>query len=359
MSASQGPLPEHVANQILVVDDEPTVRTLLSEYLNSEGFACEMAGTGREALEKLDLKEYDVVITDIRMPELNGVQLLENLSEKHPDIATIMITAVANLDTAVQTMKRGASDYITKPFNLGQVVSSVKRALDLRQTRLADRKTSDELQDLVRQKSAQLNSVLQDLTDHRKMTLDVLMKALDARGHETQSHSQRVQAYTVRLAREFGFSDERLVNLARGALLHDIGKIGVPDSILLKPGKLTPKEWKQMREHPAIGCQILKEVKFLEPVAWMVLCHHERMDGQGYPQGLRGEEIPLESRIFAIFDAYDAMTSDRPYHKAMSVEAARRIIQDCAGTQFDPKVVEAFLKVPQQDWDRIQSHYRD
>ncbi len=349
------PSPDH----ILVVDDEPMIRDGLSEYLNSEGFVCETATTGHEALERLSSQPFALVVTDLQMPEMNGVQLIESLSKKHPDVASIMITGVGDLDTAVQTMKHGASDYITKPFDLRQVVGSVKRALELRHTHLQIKKTSEDLQAVVHKKSAEFNAALQDLCDHREMTLDILMRALDARGHETQTHSQRVQAYTVRLAQQFGLNGDRMLNLARGALLHDIGKIGVSDSILLKPGKLTPKEWEQMKKHPTIGYQILKGVKFLEQSACMVLCHHERIDGRGYPQGLRGTEIPLEARIFSVLDAYDAMTVDRPYRKALSAEEACSRIMADADTQFDPKVVEEFLKVPQPHWNQIKLRFND
>ena len=359
MTLSTDQIAQPSGHHILVVDDEPTVRNLLSDYLRGEGFSCEVAGTGQDALEKLGHNVYSVVITDIKMPGFSGLQLLEKLSDNHPEVATIMITAVADggLETAVQSMKSGACDYITKPFNLQQVSRSLGRALELRHGRIENKETSHRLQNSVQTKTQELNSILRDLDDHREMTLDVLMKALDARGHETQSHSQRVRAYTVLVAREFGFWGERLVNLARGALLHDIGKIGVPDRILLKPGKLTPEEWRIMAKHPNIGYRILKGVKFLEQVAWMVLCHHEQFDGRGYPQGLAGEEVPLEARIFSMMDAYDAMTSSRPYREAMSTELARSRIITAGGTQFDPTIVKAFLNIPQIGLDRIKSKY--
>ena len=314
---------------ILVVDDEPTVRGLLCDCLSREGIACEVAATGREAAEKLKSRAYAVVITDIRMPELNGLELVELLESSYPDVVPIMITAVADLDTAVQTMKHGACDYITKPFDLDQVLRSVKRALNLRHARVQHKESFRDLQSAIHQKSKELNLVAQDLTNQQEMTLRALMKALDARGHETQCHSQRVQAYTIRLAQQFDFQGERMVNLARAALLHDI------------------------------GYEILKGVQFLEQVAWTVLCHHERYDGRGYPQGLQGEKIPLESRIFAVLDAYDAMTSDRPYREALSVTEARSRIVVAAGAQFDDLVISEFLKVPQADWDRIKAQYNE
>ncbi len=347
------------SDRILVVDDEPLVRDLLSSYLSSSGYDCETASSGLEALDKLRQGPVSLVIADICMPELNGLQLLDSLSREYPDTAAIMITAVADMETAIGTMKQGAYDYITKPFNLDKVAQSVGNALTRRQSRLEVQQSSRDMERMVSEKSAALVQAVEDLQDHREMTLDVLVKVLDARGHETQVHSQRVQAYTLRLAVEMEFPRERTVDLARGALLHDIGKIGIPDSILLKPGRLTPPEWAQMKEHTTIGYKILKGAKFLDRVADMVLSHHERFDGKGYPRGLRGEEIPVEARMFSILDAYDAMTSNRPYRDALSVEYARTEIERNCGTQFDQEIVEHFRRVPIDDWLEIGARYRE
>ena len=345
--------------KILVVDDEPLVRDLLASYLTNSGYLCETAGTGREALQKLRQAAVSLVIADIRMPELNGLQLLESMIEEYPDTAAIMITAVADVNTAVGTMKQGAYDYITKPFNLDNVASSVENALTRRRTRLESRQSSRDLEKMAEKKAKALSSAIKDLDSHREMTLGVLMKVLDARGHETQAHSQRVRAYTLRLAQQMDFPSKNLIDLGRGALLHDIGKVGIPDSILLKPGRLNAQEWRQMKQHTVIGHRILKGVQFLDRVAEMVLSHHEHFDGSGYPRGLRGEEIVLEARMFSISDAWDAMTSNRPYRDAQSVEFARREISENAGSQFDPAVGEAFLQVPAQEWLEIGAAYRE
>ncbi|HEY3128000.1 MAG TPA: HD domain-containing phosphohydrolase [Acidobacteriota bacterium] len=356
--AEAGSFAQTDQTHVLVVDDEPLIRESLAEFLLSRGFLCETAASGREAIEVLEGRSFELVVTDMRMPDLNGLQLLEHLTRKDPDVAIIMITGVNEVETAVHAMKRGACDYITKPFNLDKVSSSVVRALHLRQLRLENKKNTQNLETIVRKKSAALNSAMEDLKEHDDIILDVLAKALDARGHETHSHSQRVQAYTIRLSQQFGFRGKRMEDLSRGALLHDIGKIGISDTILLKPGTLEPEEQVKMRRHPIIGSQILQGVKFLDQVAKMVLHHHERYDGLGYPMGLKGEEIPLEARLFAVMDTYDAMTSDRPYRRALSPEIARREITSKAGTQFDPNAVREFLKVPQLDWDKINAKYR-
>ncbi|HSR53877.1 MAG TPA: HD domain-containing phosphohydrolase [Acidobacteriota bacterium] len=345
--------------RILVVDDEPLVRDLLSSYLRSAGYPCQTASSGREALDKLEEQPASLVIADIRMPELNGLQLLDSLVDEHPDTAAIMITAVADMETAVGTMKQGAYDYITKPFNLEKVAGAVSSALEKRRRNLEERRLSMRLEQLVDEKTSLLSDAMLDLKDHHEMTLDVLMKVLDARGHETQRHSQRVRAYTLRLADEMNFPSDQRVALGRGALLHDIGKVGIPDSILLKPGRLTPDEWERMKEHTTIGYKILKGVRFLDSVAEMVLSHHERWDGKGYPRGLKGEHVPLEARMFAILDAFDAMTSNRPYRDALSVEYACREISANAGKQFDPEVVKPFLCVPVEDWMEIGAEYRE
>ncbi|HLV00436.1 MAG TPA: HD domain-containing phosphohydrolase [Acidobacteriota bacterium] len=342
---------------ILVVEDEPLIRENLAEYLRQQEYQCETAGSGKEALQKLRKQSFDLVITDIRMPGFTGVELLREISHSYPDTAVIMITAVADLQTAVQSMKQGAYDYITKPFDLEKVMESVRSTLHTAAVRKQDHQITERLKSIVQTKSSALDLALKDLELHRSMTLEALVRALDAREHETQCHSLRVQAYTLRLAQELDFEEDQLTDLGRGALLHDIGKIGVSDSILLKPGNLTPSEWEEMRKHPAIGYEIVSGIKFLENCAQLILCHHERYDGRGYPAGLRGEQIPLEARIFAVIDTYDAITSNRPYRQALSSDHARAEIQVQSGSQFDPRIVELFLRISQEDLDRIADQY--
>jgi putative nucleotidyltransferase with HDIG domain len=339
--------------RILVVDDEITIRDLLSQFLSSQGFECHAADSGRSAISRLEGTAFDLVVSDIRMPSVTGLQLLEHVHNNHPALPVIMITAVADLETAVDAMKQGAADYITKPFDLKKVVSSVQHALQARVKRLQDGMLQDRLQEIVESKSYALDSALRSLNSQRDMTLEALVRALDTRESETRCHSARVQSYVIRMAREFGKEGQELEELARGALLHDIGKIGISDSILLKPGKLTAEEWVEMRKHPGLGYEILKGIDFLDGAADLVLRHHERWDGSGYPSGKKGKEIPFGARLFGIIDTYDAITSDRPYRKAQTNEFAREELVRHRSALYDPEMVDAFLAIPHHELQQI------
>ncbi|GAB4246293.1 MAG: response regulator [Acidobacteriota bacterium] len=342
--------------RILVVDDEQSIRELLSQFLEGQGYECLVAENGARARELLGHYPCDLVISDIRMPKATGIDLLDHVHQAYPELPVILITAVADLETAVDAMKQGAVDYITKPFNLAKVAASVQHALQVRLQRLQEGQLTARLQEMLESRSWALDSALRTLDLERDMTLEALVKALDARESETRHHSLRVQALTVRLAREFTLSDEEMEGIARGSLLHDIGKIGISDSILLKPGKLTEEEWLEMRKHPVLGYEILRGIDYLEPAAELVLRHHERWDGSGYPDGLREFDIPFSARLFAVIDSYDAMTSNRPYRKARPPAAARRELAELAGKLYDPQAVEAFLAIPQDELDAVVAH---
>jgi len=345
------------SERILVVDDEAIIRETVAEYLRAHGFDCVSAGSGEQALQQLKNDEFALLIADIRMPGYTGLQLLNYVAENCRRVSVIMITAVADLQTAVDSMKLGAYDYITKPFDLDLVVESVKKALHQRSQLIRDDQIAGNLQHALKSRTFALNSALKDLQLHRDTTLEALVRALDAREHETGCHSARVQAYAVTLAKRLGFEGDRLANLARGALLHDIGKIGVSDQILLKKGKLTEDEWAQIKKHPLIGYEIVKGVSFLGGASALIISHHERFDGAGYPSGLKGESVPLEARLFAVIDTYDAMTSDRPYRKALTSVIARKEIVRCSGSQFDPRIVESFLEIPRSILDDISKEH--
>lgn len=335
---------------ILVVDDEDPIRDVLSGLLQRGGFHCLQASDGMQALTLLEANRCDLVLSDILMPGLDGLRLLEQVRQKDPDLPVIIVTAMQDLEAAIGALRSGAYDYLLKPFEKEQLYHSVRRALEHRRLVLENRRYQQDLERLVAERTAQLQEALTELEHSYDYTLEALGGALDLKDAETEGHCRRVTAYTIAIGRAMGLDNSALRHIARGAFLHDIGKMGIPDAILRKPGPLTHEEDAIMRRHCEIGYQVLQNIPFLREAAQIVLCHQERYDGTGYPRGLRGEEIPLGARIFAVADALDAMISDRPYRKALPIEVAREEIRRCAGTQFDPQVVEVFLSLPETLW---------
>ncbi len=341
--------PSPDATRILVVDDDPSVRDVIHVLLREEGYICTSVENAEAALDALRLEEYPLVICDVRMPIHDGFWLLDRLRENQPDTAVIMLTAFGDTEAAVQCLRNGAADYLLKPPKVTELVRAIERALGRRRLDLARQRYRRSLENRVQEKTAELSRTLENLQTTYSQTLWTLVAALDAREHETGDHSQRVVRYTLAIARRMGIPEADLPDLGRGALLHDIGKIGVPDAILLKFGKLSPDEWAVMRKHPQIGFNILRSVDFLARPAEMVLSHQERFDGSGYPRGLAGEDIPLFARVFALADTYDAITSNRPYRQRVPPEAARAEIERHVGTQFDPACAAAFLSLSVQE----------
>jgi len=336
--------------RILIVDDEINIRSLLARELSDDSTDCVASHSPFEALNKIRKEEFCLLISDIMMPGMSGMELLRCVRKHDPEIAVIMITGLADVKTAVDSLRMGTSDFITKPFDLPTIHRAVQRALERRQLLIENRFYRQELEKNIRERTAELNGALNEIKDSYRITLEALVSALDAREHETHAHSQRVREFALALARQLGLEGDELTHIGRGALLHDVGKIGVPDSILLKPGKLTHQEWVEMKRHPQTGYEILQNIKFLAPAAEIVLCHQERWDGKGYPNSLRGKDIPLGARIFAIVDTLDAMTSDRPYREALSFDATMAEIKRCAGTQFDSEIVDCFFSIPPGVW---------
>jgi putative nucleotidyltransferase with HDIG domain len=252
-------------------------------------------------------------------------------------------------------MRRGAYDYLLKPFEKEHLLATVRRALDHRQALQANESYQQSLEDAVQARTEMLHQAMEDLEHSYDVTLEALGDALDLKDSETEGHSKRVTAYTIALARAMGIGPGDMKVIARGAFLHDVGKMAIPDEILRKPGKLTPEELEIMREHCARGYHMLRKIPFLAEAAEIVYAHQEYYDGSGYPRGQRGAEIPIGARIFAVADALDAITSDRPYRKARSFDDARAEILRCSGTQFDPVVVETFLKIPNDLWHELRS----
>jgi putative nucleotidyltransferase with HDIG domain len=339
--------------RVLVADDEPEIRDVLYDLL-SPAYECAAVGSAEEALLCLRRKRYDLVISDIMMGGMSGIEMIPHVLGVSPDTVVIMISGVQTVESAINALRAGAFDYVMKPFDLQHVEAAVARALTHHSLRVEKRRYENYLEEMVEQRTAELDRALRSLGDAYRTTLRALTAALEARDSETHGHSERVVNFSLRLGREMGLDAEQMRSLEFGSLLHDIGKIGVPDSILRKPAKLTESEWVKMREHPVHGQRILRGIEFLEGAARVVAQHHEKWDGSGYPLGLRDEEIDLNARIFAVADAFDAITSDRVYRRGRTYEEAAVELNDFAGRQFDPTVVEAFHRVPRQEWDDIR-----
>ena len=341
-----------VLPRILIVDDEPEITAILSDLFYGK-YDCTTAGSAEEALARLAGTNYELVVSDITMPGMSGLDMIPHVKSNSPNTVVVMISGMQTVESAIEALRLGAFDYVMKPFDLRQVEAVVTRALEHQDLIVAKQRYEDHLEELVEQRTAELDQALNSLEDAYRSTLKALTAALETRDLETHGHSERVVSYSMRLGREYGLDSERLKALEFGSLLHDIGKIGVPDLILRKPSKLTSEEWVLMREHPVHGQQILRGIKFLEGAARVVAQHHEKWDGSGYPLGLSADDIDICARIFSVADAFDAITSDRVYRKGKPYEAAAQELDEWAGKQFDPKVVEAFHRVPPEDWQEL------
>lgn len=343
------------AAKVLVVDDENHVRAMVGSTLERHGYDVKLASSGREALEILALSSFDLVLTDIVMQDINGIALLERVHAQQPDLPVVMVTAIHDISVAIDSMRRGAYDYLLKPFERDHLLATVQRALDHRKVLQESQNYQLSLEQMVQARTKMLRHAMEDLEHSYDVTLEALGDALELKDSETEGHSKRVTVYTIALARAMGLPPTEIKIIARGAFLHDIGKMAIPDEILRKPGKLTPEEQEVMREHCSRGYHMLRKIPFLAGASEIVFCHQEHYDGSGYPSGLRGREIPIGARIFAIADTLDAITSDRPYRKSKSFDHAREEILRCSGTQFDPTVVETFLKIPNELWQELRS----
>ncbi len=323
---------------ILIVDDEKIIRLVLREKLRSQGHVCLEAGEGTEAMKALRENPIDLVILDIKMPGRSGIELLPEIKAGYPDTAVIMVTAVGDIDTAILAMKLGAYDFLTKPFNLEEVVLSVNRAMEKRRLELENRDYQQHLEQKVQQQAEKIRSSFLN-------AITALAYAMEAKDKYTSGHSYRVAEMSLAIAKELGMDRSRIEKVRFAGVIHDIGKIGVKESILNKPAPLSATEFDIVKSHPQTGAHILAPVVEDEEILKVVKHHHERYDGRGYPDGLPGEDIPLGARIVAVADAYDAMTSDRPYRAPLPVERTLDEIRQAAGSQFDPRVVQAFLRV--------------
>ena len=343
-------------SKILVVDDEEAIREVVSTLLEAQGHECASVSNGQLAQDYLREHGVDLVLSDMVMPEMDGMRLMEWMRQTDPDVPIIMVTAMYDLSTALEAIRRGAYDYILKPFEKDQLYVGVRRALEHRHLVLERNNYQRTLEFQVEERTAQLKGALEKIEQSYDDTLEALGGALDLKDAETEGHSRRVTAFTIAIAKQMKVEPALLPQIARAAFLHDIGKMAIPDQILRKPGPLTAEERGVMRTHCEIGFNMVTRIPFLREAAEIVLSHQEYFDGTGYPRGLRGEEIPLGARIFAVADALDAMISDRPYRKALSITYAREEIQRCTGTQFDPNVVKVFLGMPDTLWNELREN---
>jgi putative two-component system response regulator len=322
----------------LVVDDEPSVRRSLTRMLQAQGFTCLEAGSGREGLQVLERTgEIPLIISDMRMPELDGMGFLEAVRQKFPDSSVIMLSGISETTTAVDCLHLGAADFLLKPISLGELQARVSRALEKRALVLQNRFYQQHLEQQVQEQAQRIQELF-------LQGVQMLARALEAKDAYTSGHSIRVSHYAVATAAELGFEGPCLEGIRLGGELHDIGKIGTREAVLHKPSSLTPDEFRQITEHPELGERMLSPLAHESPdVLRIVRSHHERLDGRGFPDGLRGERIPIEARIVAVADSFDAMTTRRPYREARPPDDALLELRRVAGTQLDPDAVEAFI----------------
>jgi putative nucleotidyltransferase with HDIG domain len=343
---------------VLYVDDEVNLLNAFQRVFKGDSFTVTTTPRVEQALELIRQKPFHVIASDYRMPNLDGIEFFERTRELSPDSLRILITGMCDFDAAVDAINRGkVYRFITKPWNNSDLRAAIHQALEYWRLK----HENDRLAELIQARNLELEELNYSLERVvQKRTMDVLnglISALDLRDTETRNHSKRVSLYAALVAERLGVSGTELLDIERGALLHDVGKIGVRDSILLKPDRLTEEEWVEMRQHPELGYRLLAGIDFLERARQIVLHHQERYDGTGYPQGLCGDQICLGARIFAVVDTLDAMTCDRPYRRGVPYEVARDEIARCRGTQFDPGVVDAFLALSTEDFRRIRDQF--
>jgi putative two-component system response regulator len=319
------PLTRTIPPSILVVDDEPSILSALECYIAKLGCHVLVASDGFQALELFKVHRPPVVLTDLKMPGMGGDQLLQELRALDENVQVIIMTGFATIQSAVTTLKAGAFDYITKPFRLELVARAIEKA-------------TEHLELIYYNRQLQENSL---------HVLEAMVKTLEQRDYYTAGHSRRVTAFTDAMALALGLDSHQRHVIHLGSLIHDVGKIGIDDAILRKPGRLTQEEYEVIKSHPARGVNIVEPLNFLKETIPIIRHHHERFDGSGYPDGLTGDDIPLAARILTVADTYDAMTSSRAYRTALSRETTFQELRRCAGTQFDPMLVELFRQLPE------------
>jgi response regulator RpfG family c-di-GMP phosphodiesterase len=344
------------ALRVLIVDDEASVRKVMAAVFAQLGLLCETAGSGEEALCILDSHRIDAVISDLQMPGMSGMELLAKVKQIYPQMVFMMVTGVDDIRVGIQAMRQGADDYLVKPLQVDAsiVLASLTRALHVKHLEQEVENYRHHLEEIVAEQTQQLREALHGIERSYDHTLEVLGAAIDLRDSPTAGHSRRVFLYSIEIAKAMGGLEKQMRNVAMGAWLHDIGKLAISDAILLKPGPLTQEEREIMQRHVQIGYDMVRGIPFLTDAAEIIFAHHERCDGSGYPRGLKAAEIPVGARIFGVADTFDAMTSDRPYRRALPFKISREVIERGAGKLYDQPVANVFLNICDETWEAIR-----
>jgi response regulator RpfG family c-di-GMP phosphodiesterase len=338
---------------LLLVDEKNETAGFLNKFLKAN-YNCDRAETRESALWKLRQKDYCVVLCSAKLLKSDSFQTIPLMQKLAPHSSIVLLSERDSAEDAIRAFRAGAFDYLLTPVEFEQLETVVARGVEHYETKCLRDRYQFHLENLAAERATEIDKALEEVESSYRITLKALVQALETRDFETHGHSERVVTFSLRLGHELGLEKEALRDLELGALLHDIGKIGVPDAILRKPAKLNEDEWEKMKLHPLHGQKILRNINFLEGAARVVAQHHEKWDGSGYPYGIRGEDIDIGARIFAVVDAFDAMVSDRVYRKGRPYAEALEELERCAGTQFDPLVVEAFKAIPKDDWEVLR-----
>ena len=342
--------PQSGSPKILVVDDDNRISELITSILKMRGFDSELASSVKGAASLLSRQTYDIIFLDLGLPDGSGFSVLESILRDSPESIVIVITGMHDINTAIKSIREGAHDFITKPFEVKLFKERLDRVTEEWKSRRLHYHYQQNLENLVKVKTDELLKTTKQIEHTYDMTVSALGAAVDLRYPETADHCRRVSENSIRLGQKLGFSNTELRNLKWGAYLHDIGKIAVPDQILLKKSSLTKKEMDLVKKHPIVGSNMIKNVDFLSGATDIILHHHEKYDGSGYPFGLKKKEIPLSAKIFAIMDTLDAMTSDRPYRRALPFSVFIKELGDLLGKHFDPEIVREFHEFPNSIW---------
>jgi response regulator RpfG family c-di-GMP phosphodiesterase len=328
----------------------------MAAVLAQHGLTCETAASGEKALRVLETHRIDAVISDLQIPGMSGMELLAKVRQSYPHMVFLMVTGVDDIRVGIQAMRQGADDYLVKPLQVDAniVLASLTRARHVKCLELEVEEYRHHLEEIVAEQTQQLREALRQIERSYDHTLEVLGAAIDLRDSPTAGHSRRVFLYSIEIAKAMGGLENQMRSIAMGAWLHDIGKLAIPDAILLKPGPLSNEEREIMQRHAQVGYDLVKGIPFLADAAEIIFAHHERCDGTGYPRGLKMREIPVGARIFAVADTFDAMTSDRPYRRALPFEASLEVIERGAGKEYDSQMAKVFLNIPGETWKVIR-----